>query len=136
MSVQLAAPHKHHLIVRQFALRIASPRASRAPSQRMSKKRSVSRAFLALTVITSSLLLQDAFAASLALQECRLESPLANGSAAAQCGVLNVPENPADPGGKRIEIHIAVVRALRVQPEPDPLFLLSGGPGQAASDMY
>jgi pimeloyl-ACP methyl ester carboxylesterase len=102
----------------------------------MSKKRSVSRAFLALTVITSSLLVQDAFAASLALQECRLESPLANGSAAARCGVLNVPEDPAHPSGKHIGIHVAVVPALRVKPEPDPLFLLSGGPGQAASDMY
>lgn len=102
----------------------------------MSKKRSVSRALLALSVITSSVLVQDAFAANLELQECRLESALANGSAAARCGVLDVPEDRANPAGKHIGIHVAVVPALRVRPERDPLFLLSGGPGQAASDMY
>jgi pimeloyl-ACP methyl ester carboxylesterase len=31
---------------------------------------------------------------------------------------------------------VAVIPALRLQPERDPLFLLSGGPGQAASDFY
>jgi len=102
----------------------------------MSKKRSVSLAFLVASVITSSILLQDAFAATLELKECRLESASANGTAAARCGVLDVPEDRANPTGKHLAIHVAVVPALRVTPERDPLFLLSGGPGQAASDMY
>ncbi|HEU4602385.1 MAG TPA: alpha/beta hydrolase [Steroidobacteraceae bacterium] len=102
----------------------------------MSKKRSVSRAFAALSVIASSLIVQDAFAAPIELQECRLQTPLSNGSAAARCGVLDVAENRADPTGKHIAIHVAVIPALRSKPEQDPLFLLSGGPGQAASDMY
>jgi pimeloyl-ACP methyl ester carboxylesterase len=50
--------------------------------------------------------------------------------------VFDVPENRAHPAGKHIGIHVAVVPALRLRPEKDPLFLLSGGPGQAASDMY
>jgi pimeloyl-ACP methyl ester carboxylesterase len=102
----------------------------------MSKKRNVSRAVRVLSVIASSIILQDAFAAPLELHECRLESPLANGSAAARCGRLSVPEDRRNPSGKHIELHVAVVPSLRLKPEPDPLFLLSGGPGQAASDMY
>jgi pimeloyl-ACP methyl ester carboxylesterase len=35
-----------------------------------------------------------------------------------------------------LQLHVAVIPALRLKPAPDPLFLLSGGPGQAASDFY
>lgn len=72
----------------------------------------------------------------IALEECRLESPSEGGSVAARCGWLTVPENRADPRGRNLRLHVAVVPALRLQPMPDPLFVLSGGPGQAASDFY
>lgn len=70
------------------------------------------------------------------LSECRLESPSEGGSVAARCGWLEVAENRADPAGRRLRLHIAVIPALRLQPAADPLFVLSGGPGQAASDFY
>lgn len=35
-----------------------------------------------------------------------------------------------------LSLHVAVVPAMRLQPAADPLFILSGGPGQAASDYY
>lgn len=75
-----------------------------------------------------------AVAASLALEECQLES--GSGSVAARCGTLQVPEDRSRDDGKQVRLHIAVVPALRSQPEPDALFILSGGPGQAASDFY
>jgi len=74
--------------------------------------------------------------ASLPLESCQLSSAAAHAAAAARCGRLAVPENRDEPGGKILRLHVAVIPALRLQPEPDPLFVLSGGPGQAASDFY
>jgi pimeloyl-ACP methyl ester carboxylesterase len=78
----------------------------------------------------------QAHAAALPLQDCRLQSELAGGSVAATCGWLSVPENRENPSGKQIRLHVAVIPSLRLEPAGDPLFILSGGPGQAASDFY
>lgn len=68
---------------------------------------------------------------TLALTECRLPKlPFA-----AQCGVLEVPENRALPDGRRIGIAVAMLPANTLNPRPDPLFILAGGPGQAASQL-
>ena len=72
----------------------------------------------------------------LRLADCRLESALAGGSVAARCGQYRVRENRDDPHSKELQLHVAVIPALRLKPAADPLFLLSGGPGQAASDFY
>jgi pimeloyl-ACP methyl ester carboxylesterase len=78
----------------------------------------------------------DAPQSRIELQECRLESPAAGDSVAARCGWLEVPENRENPAGRKVRLHVAVIPALRLQPAPDPLFILAGGPGQAASDYY
>jgi pimeloyl-ACP methyl ester carboxylesterase len=70
------------------------------------------------------------------LQECRLEHPLRLAAVAARCGILTVPENPALPGGASIDLSVAVVPALNRRAAAAPLFLLAGGPGQAATDLY
>ena len=70
------------------------------------------------------------------LHECRLEHPLRVTSVAARCGVLSVAENPLEPGGDAIGLHIAVLPALNRRSTAPPLFLLAGGPGQAATDLY
>ena len=75
-------------------------------------------------------------AESLPLHECRLEHPLRLSSTAARCGVLKVAENPAQPAGSSIELSVAVVPALNRRAAAAPLFVLAGGPGQAASDLY
>lgn len=75
-------------------------------------------------------------AAELPLHECRLEHPLRMASFAARCGRLAVPEDPARPDGASIELQVAVVAALNRRAAAAPLFLLAGGPGQAASDLY
>src|SRR5271167_1765608 len=77
-----------------------------------------------------------AAAGALPMHECRLEHPLRMSSIGARCGVLRVPEDPARPSGRRIELGVAVVFALNRRAEAAPLFLLAGGPGQAASDLY
>jgi len=73
---------------------------------------------------------------TLGLHECRLEHPLRLTSIAARCGTLEVAENPAEPGGAAIGLSIALVPALNRRAAAAPLFLLAGGPGQAASDLY
>jgi pimeloyl-ACP methyl ester carboxylesterase len=49
--------------------------------------------------------------------------------------VLDVPENRAIPDGRRIGIAVAMLPANTLNPRPDPLFILAGGPGQAASQL-
>lgn len=65
------------------------------------------------------------------LEPCKL-----TGDLDAQCGSLTVPENRDDPAGREIDIHFAVVPAESSLPEPDPVFMLAGGPGQAATEAY
>jgi pimeloyl-ACP methyl ester carboxylesterase len=77
-----------------------------------------------------------AAAGTLPLHECRLEHPLRMSSVAARCGALRVAEDPARPSGRSIELRVAVVPALNRRSEAAPLFLLAGGPGQAATDLY
>jgi pimeloyl-ACP methyl ester carboxylesterase len=72
----------------------------------------------------------------LRLAECRLESTVAHGSVAARCAEYRVRENRDDPQSKELQLHVAVIPALRLEPAADPLFILSGGPGQAAGDFY
>jgi pimeloyl-ACP methyl ester carboxylesterase len=74
--------------------------------------------------------------AALPLHECRLEHPLRLSSVAARCGLLAVPEDPGAPAGRKIDLFVAVVPALNRQASAAPLFLLAGGPGQAATDLY
>jgi pimeloyl-ACP methyl ester carboxylesterase len=78
----------------------------------------------------------QAHSATLELKDCRLQSETASGGVAAQCGWLAVPENRENRSGKQVQLHVAVIRSLRTEPAGDPLFVLSGGPGQAASDFY
>ena len=50
-----------------------------------------------------------------------------------RCGSVQMPEDPDQPQGRRITIRYAVVPALAKSRSPDPLFVLAGGPGQAAT---
>ncbi|MBA2623079.1 MAG: alpha/beta fold hydrolase [Chthoniobacterales bacterium] len=50
------------------------------------------------------------------------------------CGTHDVLENRASESGRRIALKVVVLRAREAKREPDPLFILAGGPGQAATD--
>jgi len=67
---------------------------------------------------------------------CMLALPGTNFTASARCGTLDVPENPADPEGRKITLNIAVAPATGSTTEPDPVFFFAGGPGQAATETW
>jgi len=67
----------------------------------------------------------------LTLAECRLP----NLSTPAQCGDIEVPEDRSKPDGRKIRIFAALLPANTLTPKPDPLLILAGGPGQAASTL-
>ncbi len=72
----------------------------------------------------------------LPLTQCRLEHPLKVTSVEARCATLSVPLDRGHADGEKIALHIAVVPALNRRSTSAPLFLLAGGPGQSAADMY
>jgi pimeloyl-ACP methyl ester carboxylesterase len=74
--------------------------------------------------------------AELALRPCQIEDALRFSVLSAECGTLEVPENPDARNGRKIGLRIARVPAVNRRKSPDPLFILAGGPGMAATTMY
>jgi pimeloyl-ACP methyl ester carboxylesterase len=70
------------------------------------------------------------------LSPCVIEHPLRLTVVPAECGALEVPENPQNPHGRQIRLHVARVAAVSRRRQADALFVLAGGPGQAASAFY
>jgi pimeloyl-ACP methyl ester carboxylesterase len=57
-------------------------------------------------------------------------------AAYARCGALEVPLDPAVPDGPKIGLFVARLGGFSPEPRPDPLLLISGGPGQSTVDFY
>jgi pimeloyl-ACP methyl ester carboxylesterase len=74
--------------------------------------------------------------ATLKLEPCRLEDAARMQAVPAECGKVRVPENPDDPAGRKIELFVARVPAISLDKDHDPLFLIAGGPGTSAVDLY
>lgn len=66
-----------------------------------------------------------------ALAECRLPRV----ASAVQCATIEVPESRSAPDARRIRIFAAILPANSASPDADPLVILAGGPGQAASNL-
>lgn len=84
--------------------------------------------FLGLSLSTS--------AADIDWTSCELAPPGGVGGVNAQCGRLDVPENPAAPDGRTISLKLARISARARQPNADPVVFLAGGPGQSATESY
>jgi len=67
----------------------------------------------------------------LALTPCRVEGL----EYQSLCGTLEVFEDRVAKQGRKVPLRVVVVPALAPTPEPDPVVLLAGGPGQAASEQ-
>ncbi len=89
-------------------------------------------AWLAASVLPAA----GAQGAELELAPCDLTAAGGRQEVDAQCGTLAVPVDPGDPHGETIDLFVAVVDALAEQGAPDPLVVIAGGPGQAATTFY
>ena len=52
--------------------------------------------------------------------------------AGVECGYLTVPQNRADPDGRKIRLVVATRKSTSPNPKPDPVVYLAGGPGGTA----
>ena len=75
-------------------------------------------------------------AAEIELSRCDLTAADGRQEVDAQCATLAVPLDPGEPDGETIDLFVAVVDALAEQGAPDPLVVIAGGPGQAATSFY
>jgi pimeloyl-ACP methyl ester carboxylesterase len=73
---------------------------------------------------------------TLALEECRIRAGRGYPGIKARCGTFEQHEDPADPTSPVLELFVAIVPALNLEPEPDPFVPIAGGPGQASSEFY
>lgn len=87
------------------------------------------------TWLALALLIAPQARAAMMLESCRLSAPWLP-SVAADCGSLSVPENPAAPESRSIALFVARIASLDIAPQADPLVIIAGGPGQAATDLY
>jgi pimeloyl-ACP methyl ester carboxylesterase len=70
------------------------------------------------------------------LASCRITAGPGFPGIDARCGTLRRPLDPASPDGDSIELSIAVVPALSLEPAADPFVPVAGGPGQSTIDFY
>lgn len=75
-------------------------------------------------------------APAIALEPCQLSAPGISQRVSAECGVITVYEDRAAGTGRTIDLRIALLPAVSRTPAPDPLFFLTGGPGQAATESF
>ncbi len=72
---------------------------------------------------------------SLSFEACSLAAEGMSSAIEAQCTTLEVPENRADSGSRKIKLSLAWIPAS-ADAEPDPIFMIAGGPGQSAIESY
>jgi pimeloyl-ACP methyl ester carboxylesterase len=88
-------------------------------------------------LIAAALALMTAGTAqALELRDCRISAGAAYPSIKARCGTFERPLDPNQPDGETIGLNVAVVPALTLEPAPDPVVPIAGGPGQATTRFY
>ncbi len=73
---------------------------------------------------------------TLDLESCELPHRLSGASTAAWCADFDVAEDPSQPEGRHIKLHLAVIRADAAEPDADLVVMLAGGPGEAATESF
>jgi len=73
---------------------------------------------------------------TLTFEPCTLTAVGLPASVAAYCGKLPVPENRSAPARRTIDLAVALVPSRAKHPQPDPVFMLAGGPGQSALESF
>jgi pimeloyl-ACP methyl ester carboxylesterase len=108
------------------------PRRRRPASTETPGRVLVAALLLAALLVTGT----ASAAAELAFEPCTLAAPDLPITIAARCATYSVPLDRAQTQGPRIELAIAKVASTARRPQPDPVFMLAGGPGQAALTSF
>jgi pimeloyl-ACP methyl ester carboxylesterase len=90
----------------------------------------------AIALLSGLLLADTAPAQSLQLEDCRISGGPGLPSMKARCGTLPRPLDPDGAVPGEIELRVAVVPALNLTPESDPVVPIAGGPGQGSVQFY
>jgi pimeloyl-ACP methyl ester carboxylesterase len=103
----------------------------------MSKKQSLLTLLALITLIVNLEVRADSLIIAqpeerLPLKPCKLPAV----KETVLCGNYEVWENRESLKGRKISLYVVVAPALNPNPAPDPLFAISGGPGQAATEVF
>ncbi|MGI9222422.1 MAG: alpha/beta hydrolase [Woeseiaceae bacterium] len=79
---------------------------------------------------------QSGPAATLELTDCRISAGPGSPGIAARCGNFVRPLDPGDESLGSIELKVAVIPALTLEPAGDPFVPVAGGPGQSTIAFY
>lgn len=94
------------------------------------------RGFTALALLLLFAATSAPASPTLELSDCRISAGPGYPSIKARCGTFLRPLNPDSPESGELELRVAVVPALDLNPKPDPLVPLAGGPGGGAIQFY
>jgi len=72
----------------------------------------------------------------LELGDCRISAGPGLPGIAARCGTFTRPLDPMDDGAGTIDLKVAVIPALSLEPAADPFVPIAGGPGQSTIRFY
>ena len=72
----------------------------------------------------------------LELSDCRISISPGSPGIAARCGAFARPLSPMDDSAGSIDLKIAVIPALSLEPAADPFVPIAGGPGQSTIKFY
>jgi pimeloyl-ACP methyl ester carboxylesterase len=101
--------------------------------------RNIAKIFLLPVILLSACLphsTPEARTPGISLTKCVLSLAELDLQVDAKCGSLMVPEDRSHPRSRQIDLNIAVVEAVKRRADPDPLFVLVGGPGQSAVEAF
>ena len=90
----------------------------------------------ALLLTAGGVFAQDSAPPALELSDCRISAGPGYPGIEARCGLFPRPLDPANPEAGSIDLNVAVVPALSLEPAPDPLVPIAGGPGQSTVLFY
>ncbi len=91
---------------------------------------------LGLLLLAGAGAAQDGLEPTLELTDCRIRVDPGLPGIAARCGTFVRPLDPADTSRGTIDLKVAVVPALTLEPASDPFVPIAGGPGQSSIYFY
>ena len=91
---------------------------------------------LAIVMLAGTGSAQENTPSGLELEDCRISVGPGSPGIPARCGTLVRPLDPADESKGTIDLKVAVVPALSLEPATDPLVPIAGGPGQSSIYFY